>query len=186
MTRRQGPVLLLLVSAIAAACSLARTTPQLRYYTVTIPGDPPTLPAPIEVHPFVADDPYATARIAYRTSRYRIDYYTYHRWAADPANLLHYAVRDHFARANPPPEAEPFTLRMRVLRMEEDDTSDPWQGALALEAEVQRKGRLVFKKTFTANEPMETRTPEAVAAALSRALRRVLDRLVLELPTSTT
>jgi hypothetical protein len=46
---------------------------------------------------------------------------------------------------------------------------------------VERGGTLVLACSYAETEPAEARNPEAVAAALSRALARILDGIVAEL-----
>jgi ABC-type uncharacterized transport system auxiliary subunit len=163
----------------AAACTLSRPVPAVHYYTLRISTDPPLrLPAPVEVGPFTADAPYASARIAYRTSPYRLEYYLYHRWAADVPRLVATAVRDHLQHAPPGAGAAPFIVTGHVRRLEEEDTPEGWRGTLVVELTVRREGRVVFERVFHESEPAERRNPEAIAAALSRALGRVLDHLV--------
>jgi ABC-type uncharacterized transport system auxiliary subunit len=178
-----------------AACSLARRTPEIRYYTLAPPGDTPSrLAQPVRVGTFTADQPYTTERIAYRTSPYRLDYYNYHRWAADPRRLVEVAVRDYLERAQPPagPEgpssagrqgaADLLELEGHIRRIEETDEPAGWHGALALDLKVRHGGTVLLERSYAETEPAAARNPEAIAAALSRALGRILDRLIAELP----
>jgi len=169
-----------LVATTALGCSLFRATPHIRYYTLTLTGAPPThLEAPVVVGGFLADEPYATARMAYRSSPYRLDYYTYHRWAADPRNLLHATVRDYFERGGAS-DGLPFELEGNLRRFEEVDDAAGWQGALTLDVKVAHGGAIVLQRTYRESEPAEARNPEAVAAALSRALQRILDQVAAD------
>ncbi|MEA2624773.1 MAG: ABC-type transport auxiliary lipoprotein component, partial [Candidatus Binatota bacterium] len=72
-----------------AGCSLARAVPDTHYYTLALPGTPRTkLSGRVAIVSLTADAPYATAPIVYRSSEYQLDYYTYHRWAADPREVV--------------------------------------------------------------------------------------------------
>jgi ABC-type uncharacterized transport system auxiliary subunit len=164
----------LLCAVAAAACSTRQPAPRIQYYTLTVPGPAPARPpGGVEVARVTADPPYDTARIAYRVSPYRLDYYVYHRWAADPPRLVAMAIRDWFGSASPDGE-EPFVVSAHLRRLEEVDAADGWRGAFAVDVRVERGGRTVLARSFDETEPAEGRTPEAVAAALSRALGRVL------------
>ncbi len=170
-----------LLATTALGCSLFRTQPHVHYYTLTLTGAPATaLPAPVVVTGFSADEPYATARLAYRSSPYRLDYYTYHRWAADPRNLVRAAARDYFDRAVTGPGL-PFEIEGNIRRFEEVDDPAGWQGALALDVKVTRGGTVVLQRAYSETEPAAAKNGEAVAAALSRALQRVLDQVAAEL-----
>jgi ABC-type uncharacterized transport system auxiliary subunit len=165
---------------VVAGCALTRTGPDMRYYTLALPGTPPSgLDGPVRVGTITSDQPYATERIAYRSSPYRLDYYTYHRWAADPRNLVRAAARDYFERL-PPASGLPFELEGNIRRLEEVDDNPEWQGAIAIDVRVARAGRVVLERAYGETEPAESKRPEAVAAAVSRALQRILDRVVAD------
>jgi ABC-type uncharacterized transport system auxiliary subunit len=174
----------LLLATTACGCSLFRAQPLVRYYTLTLSGTPATqLEAPVTVGGFTADEPYATARMAYRSSPYRLDYYTYHRWAADPRNMVRTAIRDYFEHATAG-SGTPFEIEGNIRRLEEVDDPAGWLGALALDIKVTRGGTIVLEHAYSETEPAEARNAEAVAAALSRALRRVLDQVAADLARS--
>jgi len=186
MTRRSAVAAVVLATIAGlglAACSLARRTPAIRYYTLAPPGVPPSaLGAPVRVGHFTADQPYASERIAYRTSPYRLDYYTYHRWAADPRRMLAATTRDYLEQgAKEGAGSPPFEIEGHIRRLEEMDGEDSWEGALVLDLKVSRGGKRLLERSYAESEPAGARDPEAVVAALSRALGRILDRLASEL-----
>lgn len=165
-------------------CSFGRSMPQIRYYTLTLAPPRASLPAPVTIGLFTADQPYATERLAYRSSPYRLDYYSYHRWAADPRQLIAAATRDYIERAvagSAAPGATPLLVSGHIRRIEEVDEPDGWHGDLVLDIKVHRGGAVVLERSFSESEPAEARNPEAVAAALSRALERTLNRLIEDL-----
>jgi ABC-type uncharacterized transport system auxiliary subunit len=171
---------ILVVALALAGCALARTTPNVRYYTLAITTPPSTsVGAPIRVGTINSDQPYATERIAFRTSPYQLDYYTYHRWAADPRNLIRTVARDYFERAGGA-SGVPFELDGNIRRLEEVDEPSGRRGALALDVRLARGGRVVLERAYSESEPAESPRPEAVAAALSRALQRILDQVLAE------
>ncbi len=175
------PMAAALLLAIISGCSPFTSQQQIRYYTLALPqAAAPALDAPVVTGTFTADEPYATARLAFRTSPYRLDYYTYHRWAGDPRNLVRAAVRDYFERATSG-SSTPFEIEGNIRRIEEVDDPAGWHGDLALDVKVARGGSVVLERAFRESEPAEARNPEAVAAALSRALKRVLDQVAGEL-----
>lgn len=179
MRRRAALVVL---SVVLGACAFARRPPAMRYYTLAVPGAPQgNLPAPIVVGAFTADDAYGTARLAYRTSPYRLDYYVYHRWAADPRRVLETAVRDYLERARSGTDGAPLDLTGHVRRLEELDTGKGCTAVLELEVRIERAGRVLLARPYADSEPAEACRPEAVVAALSRALGRILDRGIADL-----
>ena len=177
-----------IVALALAGCALVRETPQVHSYTLALAGKPPVcLTVPVRIGAFTVDQPYATERLAYRTSPYRLDYYTYHRWAADPRQLVQATARDYLERAAAPSECRgettgaPLEISGHIRRIEELDAPTGWQGVLAVDLRVERTGALVLARSYAETEPAEARNPEAVAAALSRALARILDGVVAEL-----
>lgn len=172
--------MLVLAAVALAGCSLGRTLPHIRYYTLAIPAAPATrLDAPVHVGAITSDQPYATERVAYRSSPYQLDYYTYHRWAADPRELVRTVMRDYFERAGGT-GGVPFEIQGNIRRLEEVDDPAGWRGALELDVRVTRGGAVLVERTFSETEPAESRRPEAIAAALSRALQRILDQVLAE------
>jgi len=180
---RRG-ILLAVVLTCAGACALTRRTPHIRYYVLTVPGTPPALAAPVRVGTFTADQAYATPRLAYRTSPYSIDYYIYHRWAADPRQLVASATRDYLERGAGRDGGPPFVIEGNVRRLEEVDEANGRQGAIALDVRVERDGQVVLDRSYVEVEPADGKNPEAVTAALSRALGRILNQVAGDLAAS--
>jgi ABC-type uncharacterized transport system auxiliary subunit len=173
---------LLLAGLALGACSLTRPTPEMHYYTLSVAGVPAAPPpAPLRVGLFTVEDAYATPRLAYRSSPYRIDYYVYHRWAGSPGRIVASAARDYLDAVAPVRDGPPLEVSGHVRRLEEVDTPQGWQVALALDLRVERAGEVILAAAYAEEEPAATESAEAVAAALSRALGRILDRFVGEL-----
>jgi uncharacterized lipoprotein YmbA len=176
---------LVLALVLASACTLTRRTPELRYYTLSVPGAPAVDGLRFRVDAVTMDAPYATARMAYRTSPYRLDYYVYHRWAADPRQVVAAALRDYLEHGGADGDRPPLELSAHVRRFEEVDAPSGWSAALAADVVVRDGARVVLERTYEDTEPAESRNPEAVAAALSRALGRIVDRAVADVRATT-
>lgn len=86
--------------ALASAC--ASTPPDTHYYQLVVaqtrrpPGLAHDLVLGIEA--FAVNSAYATERIVYRRSPYRLDYYNYHRWIAEPSLQIAEYLREAYAR----------------------------------------------------------------------------------------
>jgi hypothetical protein len=153
----------------------------MRYYTLAVPGAPSVrLPGPLEVGPFGSDPPYATARLAYRTSPWRLDYYVYHRWAGDPRTLVANAVRDYLGPAAAT-SGPPLVVTGHLRRLEERELDGRREAAVALDLTVRQDARVRLSGSWAETEPIEDRGPEAAVAALSRALGRLLDQVAAAL-----
>jgi ABC-type uncharacterized transport system auxiliary subunit len=175
----------LVVAVGLAGCALLsrKAPPAIQYYEVAVQGTPASpLKAPLELAPFTSDQPYATERIAYRTSPYRIDYYVYNRWASDPRGMVAAATRDYLGRGAPRDGGSPLVLTAHIRRIEEvDDPSGARQGVLGLDVKIVQDGRVVLASSYDESEPAQAANVEAVVEALSRALGRILDRVGADL-----
>jgi uncharacterized lipoprotein YmbA len=176
---------LLLACLALAGCAFTQSTPELRYYVLATARDvTPRLDAPVRVGEFTIADPYATRQIAYRTSPYVLAYYNYHRWAGRPQAVVANAVREYLERASRGGTGPAFEVVADVRQLEEVDEPGKWLGAIALDLVVRRDGKPVLARSFAESEPAESRNPEAVVAALSRALGRIMEQVVTALATS--
>ena len=176
-----------LALGLASAC--ASTPPETHYYQLVVLHPPkPTPPSgdiTLVIEPLAVDGAYATERIVYRRSRYRLDYYHYHRWSAPPALALAEYLRQAYARTSlfalvsVEPTAAPrtATLRGRILALEEVDESEMrWLGRVALELALfdPATDQPLWSATFLEEEVLPERTPEGLARAISVALERIV------------
>jgi uncharacterized lipoprotein YmbA len=172
------------VLAVAAAC--AGHLPDTHYYQLAQPT-----PSPLQGEAIVAidalevDSAYDDERIVYRTSPYRLDYYEYERWASAPGAMITDFLASSLARTGHfhalPRETRdaPVVLGGRVIAIEEiDETHDRWVGhlAVALTLSDAHTGATVWAERFDEREPLANQTPEGLAAALSVAMKRIVDQ----------
>jgi uncharacterized lipoprotein YmbA len=155
--------------------------PDTHYYTLALPGTPRTkLSGRVAIVSLTADAPYATAPIVYRSSEYQLDYYTYHRWAADPREVVANAMRDYLERAGTG-DGVPYEIEGHLRRLEEIDSPAGWQGAVTLDLRVKRAGVTLIDQLYVGAAAAGEKTPAAVVAAISRALNQILDAMLEEL-----
>lgn len=184
MTRhRAGRLLLVLLLGMGGiGCFGGRPTPQIRYYTIPLAVDAPRLPFGVRVGIFTAEPSYRSTRIAYRRSRYRIDYYDFNRWAANPQSLLAASVQNYFERISNPDDPTPIRLNGRIDRLEAVATGKGLRAVCALTFDAQRKDGPLLQRSYTEKVPVvEGEEAEDVVAALSHALERILVRLTTDL-----
>lgn len=163
-------------AALAGGCSLARTTPTLRHWVLAAPRPAgPALPAPVRIGTVTADQAYASSRLAVRTSPYGIEYRVYDRWAAPPRMLVANALRDALAQdagSGAPVEVDAEVRRLEGVSVEPQGA----RGDLVLALRATQGGAVLLERTYEESEPAASDDAEAVAAALSRALGRVVAR----------
>lgn len=180
---RAGLALVVACGALAPfGCLSQRSVPRTIYYTLSPTGAPAApLPGPVRVGSFSADEPYASVRLAYRSSPYRIEYYNFHRWAGSPASLVSGALRDFMARAPAVEDGPPLLITGHLRRLEELDLPEMWEGAVEFDVRVERGGVPWFERAYGECVAASARNPEAVVAAMSRALTKILEDLAADL-----
>lgn len=180
---------------LVALAACGAKAPETRYYQLAAPaaarggGAPSDAPsdAVVVVEPLDTDAAYDDERIVYRQSPYRLDYYQYHRWVASPGTMLSDYLAQALARTGrfraidrEPTDDAAVILGGRVIAIEEIDRGPHrWDGriALALSVTDARTGEVLWSQDVEEIEPLAALTPEGLAAALSRAMARVVDRV---------
>lgn len=176
----------LLVIPLLVACG--SSPPPINYYRLASEVKPEASEgrAVLAIEPFSAVTGYDDERIVYRESEYRLDYYYYHRWAAEPGALVTDFLREAYGatgrfRAVVSQGGADATavLSGRVMALEEVDvTEDRWLGHIALELELRDpvSGEVVWSRVVREQVPLPRQHPEGLAAAISEALDRIARR----------
>ena len=154
----------------------------------------PRVPEGLRVELFAVAQAFNSPAMAYRSESYKSETYRYHRWRVNPGNLvtdfllrdlrqagLFKAVFGYDSTARPR-----FVLEGAVEEFQEKDEGEVWQAALALnitlldttEEEITRK--VVFQKNYRAAEPLADKTPKGLADAMSRAMQKVSQAIILD------
>src|SRR5678815_4738577 len=128
---------LLLGASLAAGCLGGKRAPQIRYYTVAVGQGSTHLPFAVRVGAFGAAPPYRSTRIALRRSKYRLDYYDFNRWAANPQSLIAAAVQNYFDRIGTPTAVSPITVTGRIDRLEAVQHGNDLRAAAAITFDAQ-------------------------------------------------
>jgi len=172
----------LLLGIGAVGCLGGRPTPQIRYYTVALNVDAPRLPFGIDVGIFVAEPSYRSTRIAFRRSRYRLDYYDFNRWSANPQSLLAAAVQNYLDRVSSPDDPTPVLLNGRIDRLEAVATGKGLRAVCGLTFDARWKDQSLLQRSYVEKVPVvEGDEAEDVVAALSHALERIMATLTTDL-----
>lgn len=185
--------------ALVVACTTS-ALPETRYYQLASPAREPTRVATlrvpgagpaIAVQPFDADRPYDDERIVYRSNPYRLDYYYYHRWSSPPGTMVASYLADALdhsgkfrAVTREPDDATAIVVTGRVLAIEEVDTSPTqWSGRISVEltATDHKTDRVLWTHRYDESEPMPSQSPEGLARALTLAMNRISQRVLVNL-----
>lgn len=194
-SRHTSIVLLAILALAVAAATLLFTAcggsmPETRYYELAAGGgraQATTGDVIMAIEPLEVDSAYDDERIAYRTSRYRIDYYHYHRWSSPPgvlvANGLERALEKSGrfrAVVRGEETGAQLVLGGRLVAIEEIDVSKKrWVGRLALELHLRdaATGKIIWTGEVDEREPLSAQSPEGLARAISTVTARVAARI---------
>ena len=174
-----------LLALAASAC--AGRTPPTRYYDLAAPLAVAAAAGPtLVLDQLSTDDAYDDERIVYRTSRYRLDYYDYHRWSAPPGVLIANYLERSLERSGrfagvvrDVTRDAPAILTGRVAALEEVDVSRKvWQGHVVVELRLidTRTGDTLWSAQYDESEPLTRQSPEGLAEAISVAMARIVDQ----------
>ncbi len=182
-------VVVAIVMQGAAACFLSRgPKPQIHRYTLG-PVSPAALssdrPA-IESRPVLGIGPYRDTGIAYQSSPYRLDSYTFSRWAAAPVEMVSARLKEVVEQ--PPTGARrsmpAMVLDARLNAFQEVDEGGKVSGLVEMEFCLRPKrppSAVLWCKTIRHETVATADTREAAVAAMTSSLNGVVDDLTVEL-----
>jgi ABC-type uncharacterized transport system auxiliary subunit len=191
--------LALAIILIAGGCSaLQKPSNQIDYYTLEY--DSPSmdglsrLPCILRLARFTVAPTYNTDRIVYSDRSYKRKVYAYHKWRANPADLVtSFLERDIrgsglFQAVVPEDSRFPSScyLEGAVEEFYEKDTEAGWMAVLGIsvalmaEDEPNVAKRVLFQKSYRVEEPCQKKNPRALAKAMSQAMSRVSEALINE------
>jgi len=167
----------------------------LEYKPPGIETDTP-LPFPLRIELFEAAPLYRTSKIVYKTRPFQRDFYNYHKWRANPGELVTwFLTRDLrtsglfkavFTTENSLQAA--YFLEGTVDDFFENDMGDDWEAVLSIsvlfvsEKELNRK--IVFQKQYTFTEKCNSKNPRSLAEAMSTAMSRASIALLTDIKTA--
>ncbi|HWP66016.1 MAG TPA: ABC-type transport auxiliary lipoprotein family protein [Candidatus Limnocylindria bacterium] len=166
---------------LVTGCFGGKRAPQIRYYTVAVGQGTTRLPLAVRVGAFGAAPPYRSTRIALRRSKFRLDYYDFNRWAANPQSLIAAAVQNYFDRIGTPHAPQPIIVTGRIDRLEAVQQGPDLRAVVAITFDAQGHDREALVRTYVERVDVDGHEPENVVAALSVALERVLGRFAADL-----
>ena len=155
----------------------------LEYETPKIAGLKP-LPIMIRMERFSVAPSYNSNQIIYRDRSFKRDAYSYHRWRANPGDLVAHnlsrdirrsglfkAVLPHDSRS-----VSSHVMEGMVDEFFEWDTEEAWKAILSVSITLMKENepdvskRIIFQKGYRAIEVCEQKNPMSLAGAMSRAM----------------
>ena len=159
---------------------------------------PPVLPrltpldTGIKVGLFAVDATINRQEMVYRVNPYRTGTYWYNRWRANPGNL----VTDYLARdlrdsrlfkvvfTDDVSGTARFRLEGGVVEFQENNAPGLWQASLLLNVTLldtdqeNIADKVMFQRSYQTQEPMLSKTPEGLAAAMSSAMQQLSRQII--------
>lgn len=174
---------------VMAGCSAFRgSKPQIHRYVLgpasaaALSKDRP----PLESRSVTGITPYRDTGIAYQSSGYRLDSYTFSRWAASPVEMVSQRLKDVVEQppTGPRRSMPVMLLEARLDAFQEVDEPGKVSGLVEMEFCLRPKrplSRVLWCKTFRHQTAASADTREAAVAAISSSLNSVIDELTVEL-----
>ena len=196
MPRNREWFALLLLLSITSCSSMKQPSLKIDHYTFEYaapkPGDLKQLPVILKVEPFSVSPLYDTRQIVYRDQSFIRETYNYHRWRANPADLvtdflardmrnsgLFRAVVEQGSSVSPT-----HILEGSLDEFFEWDSAEGWKAVLTVTAtlikakETDTARRILFQKTFHEIQPYQEKTPKGLAQAMSEAMSRLSEEVI--------
>lgn len=190
---------LLTMVCIAFGCVSRRAAEiPTRFYTFEyeppVVQKKPLLDFSVKIDRFCSSPFYESNRIVFKERPGNIDSYFYHRWWTRPANLVTYfLLRDMrntelFRAVLPFDTNMPYThiIEGYLEKIYEKDYPDKWYAVLNVNMTLvaaDKKNpmeKLLFQKRYSQTEPCLSKTPSALAAAMSKAMSRLSESIIVD------
>lgn len=191
-------MLTLMLLAALVGCSKVRYP---AYYTLNLPA-PPDPPAPesirtrIAVREFQSPNYLRQGPIVYRTAPEEIGFYEFHRWAADPRQLVTGAVIDHLRASgqfalvsmyNGRPDHE-YLFSGKLEKLEEVDYPAGVKVEVAISAQITsvKTGSTVWSNAVSEVGTVSQRNVPGVVSQMNQTMDVAINKLLVTVPVLTT
>ena len=196
------PVLLPIICltlALAACLDLKQPRNKIDYYTLEYDppaaGNHPPLAAPIRVNQFSVSPIYNTNRIIYREGLFKREAYVYHKWRANPADVVTYLLRRDLQQSglfkavvsleSRLPSA--YVLEGSVDEFLEWNKKTGWEAYLSLSVTLMQENepdiskKILLQKSYFTSKPCRQKNPGALAEAMSLAMSEISAQIMLDI-----
>ncbi len=181
--------LCLILFFLAGSCvNFKQPRNRVQHYTLEYASpeitDLKPLPVSLRIERFSVAAVYNTDRIIYRDGSFKRDEYFYHKWRANPGDMVTDFLGRDIRNSNLFKAVLPYgsdavsscVLEGSVDEFVEWDTPEGWKAVLAVtvaltaphEPDVSK--RMLFQKTYRAEKPFTEKTPQGLAQAMSLAM----------------
>ncbi|MFC1811847.1 ABC-type transport auxiliary lipoprotein family protein [Thermodesulfobacteriota bacterium] len=153
------------------------------------------LPVIIRIGPFQVAPLYNSERIVFSEKPFQRDTYNYHRWRANPGDLVTYFLARDMKQsaifqavfAVESPLSHTHAIEGAVEDFYELDGKDSWEAVLGVsitliaENEPDVTKRILFQKKYLEREACRQKNPRALAEAMSSAMARMSETIITDI-----
>ncbi len=192
------PILCLTLN-LAACLDLKQPRNKIDYYTLEYdppaPDHHPPISKSIRVNQFSVSPIYNTNRIIYREGLYKREAYVYHKWRANPADVVTYLLRRDLqqsglfkavvSRESRLPSA--YVLEGSVDEFLEWSKKTVWEAYLSVSVTLMQENepdiskKILFQKSYFSSQPCRQKNPGALAEAMSLAMSEISAQIMLDI-----
>src|ERR1700758_3184736 len=185
------------LAALIALASCGGAVKYPNYYTLHVPP-PPDPPAPesdrasLAVREFRSPAYLHQGAIVYKTSPEQIGFYNYHRWAADPREVVTNAVTDRLRASGSFTQVKlydgrsdvDYVLSGSIEKLEEIDYEGGIKVEVAITAQMTNltSGVAVWANTVDEIGTVDQRDVPAVVSEMNRTMERAIEKLLTPPP----
>ncbi len=184
-------VSLAILLLVGACINLKQPTYKVDYYTLEYPAvqglDLEPIPVVIATERFSVAPCYNTSRIIYRNGPFKRNTYAYHRWRANPGDLVGYQLKRDMREsglfeavvADDSGVPSSYTLKGTVDEFFEWDTDESWKAVLSFSIILVRedmadmKETVILQKSYSTKEPFERKDVPSMVKAMSCAMKKI-------------
>lgn len=192
-------VLSLLASLVGGCLGTKQPEKKTDYYTLEY--DPPKiaglkpLPFVIRVDRFRVAPFYRSNKIVYKKKPFKRDAYVYHKWGANPGDLVTYFLTRDIKHSSLFKAVSGLDSRFSFSHAIEGtiddffelDGKDSWEAVLSLSISFLAKNepdiikKVLFQKKYSAREKCRQKNPRALAEAMSKAMARISETIITDI-----
>ena len=189
-----------IIFMLAGCLNLKHPNYRTEYYTLEYeaPGmNCRTLPWVIGVQRLQVAPVYNTSRIVYRKEPYTRDSYFYHKWQANPGDLVTYFFMRDIRQSSAFKAIHTAGTELRpshivegvVDEFYEDDHQEYWEAVLTVSItllknnEVDINKQVLFQKQYSRRETCSQKNPQALAKAMSKAMAGISEMIINDIYT---
>lgn len=195
---------ILWIFLLGGCFSFSSSEKPINYYTLEY--DSPTinriktLPFSIFVEQFQVAPLYDSTQIIYRNNTCQREAYSYHKWRTNPGDMVTQLLARDFKDTGLFKAV--FTLDSRfpsshilkgtVVEFYEMDTAEHWEAVLTLSVALINKDEsnplksVIFQNNYTIKEVCAKKNPQALAEAMSNALKKISGMIIKDIHKSLT